>query len=197
MEFRAQKDFPTDDSGDGFDNISDILTISPVLMEKYLAAAERIASRAMAADPLPKPVSVEYASKDKRIRRVDPSTIEATHRVDFDGDYNVRFELPGQRAADAKPVMLGLWMDGKLIASKMAETKPSGLVYFNPYSEEDMRVPLPEGDHVFRAGFIDDDFVKGLGPKDLYNKKSNKFVDGIMFEGPSNPLPNLPAAPAS
>jgi mono/diheme cytochrome c family protein len=62
VEFRAQKDFPTDDSGEGFDNIGDILTISPVLMEKYMAAAERIASRGIAADPLPKPVSVEYAS---------------------------------------------------------------------------------------------------------------------------------------
>ena len=28
-----------------------------------------------------------------------------------------------------------LWMDGKLIHSMMVETKPSGLVYFNPYSE--------------------------------------------------------------
>jgi mono/diheme cytochrome c family protein len=193
VEFRAQKDFPTDDSGEGFDNISDILTISPVLMEKYMAAAERIASRALAADPLPKPVSVEYAAKDKRIRRVDPSAIEASHRVDFDGDYNVRFELPGQRAEDAKPVKLGLWMDGKLIGSKMVETKPSGLVYFDPYSEEEMRVPLSEGDHVFRAGFIDDDFVKGLGPKDLYNKKTNKFVDGIVFEGPFKPAAEPPS----
>ena len=50
-----------------------------------MAAAERIASRAIAADPLPKPVSVEYASKDRRIRRVDASTVEATHRVEFDG----------------------------------------------------------------------------------------------------------------
>ncbi len=193
VDFRAQKDFPTDDSGEGFDNIGDILTISPVLMEKYMAAAERIASRAIAADPLPKPVAVEYANKDRRIRRVDASTIEATHRVDFDGEYNVRFELPGQRAADAKPVMLDLWMDGKLISSKMVETKPSGLVYFDPYSEEEMRVLLPEGDHVFRAGFINDDFVKGLGPKQVYDKKSNKYLDGIVFEGPFKPKAEPPS----
>ena len=187
VDFRAQKDFPTDDSGDGFDNISDILTISPVLMEKYMDAAARIASRAIAADPLPKPISVEYVNKDKRIRRVDPSTIEATHRVEFDGDYTVRFALPGQRAADAKPVMLNLWMDGKLIANKMVETKPSGLVYFNPYSEEEMRVTLPEGDHVFRAGFTDDDFVKTLSGRQFYDNKTNKFVDGIVFVGPFQP----------
>ena len=35
IEFRADKNFPTDDSGDGFDNIADVLTVSPVLMEKY------------------------------------------------------------------------------------------------------------------------------------------------------------------
>ncbi|HEY1183776.1 MAG TPA: DUF1592 domain-containing protein [Bryobacteraceae bacterium] len=187
VEFRAQKDFPTDDSGEGFDNISDILTISPVLMEKYLAAAERIASRAVAADPLPKPFSVEYATKDKRIRRVDSSSIEASHRIDFDGEYTLRFALPGERPADAKPVKLGLWMDGKLIGSKMVETKPSGLVFFDPYSEEELRLALPEGDHVFRAGFIDDDFVKDLAPRDRYNRKRNKFIDGITFVGPFKP----------
>jgi len=193
VEYRAQKDFPTDDSGEGFDNISDILTISPVLMEKYLAAAERIASRAVAADPLPKPFSVEYASKDKRIRRVDPSSVEASHRVDFDGEYTVRFALPGERPADAKPVMLGLWMDGKLIGSRMVETKPSGLVFFDPYSEEEMRLLLPEGDHLFRAGFLNDDYVKDLAPRDRYDRKRNKFIDGIVFVGPFQPK----AAPAS
>ncbi|MGA2724113.1 MAG: DUF1592 domain-containing protein [Bryobacteraceae bacterium] len=193
VEYRAQKDFPTDDSGEGFDNIGDILTISPVLMEKYLAAAERIASRAVAADPLPKPFSVEYASKDKRIRRVDASSIECSHRIDFDGEYAVHFQLPGERPADAKPVKLGFWMDGKLIGSKMVETKPSGLVFFQPYSEEELRLVLPEGDHVFRAGFIDDDSVKGLAPRDLHNSKTNKFVDGIVFVGPYKPK----AEPAS
>ena len=54
VDFRAEKDFPTDDSGYGFDNIADVLTISPVLMERYMDAAETIASRAMGADPLPK-----------------------------------------------------------------------------------------------------------------------------------------------
>ena len=52
VDFRAERDFPTDDSGHGFDNMSDVLTISPVLMEKYIAAAERIASRAIGARPV-------------------------------------------------------------------------------------------------------------------------------------------------
>lgn len=185
VDFRADKNFPTDDSGYGFDNIGDVLTISPVLMEKYMEAAERIAARAIGADPLPKkPLEFEYHAKHKTIRRPDVSTIEATHRVEFDGEYTIRIGLPGERPADAKPVQLGFWMDGKLLHTMMVETKPSKLVYFNPYSEEEMRLYLPEGDHTFRAGFIDDPFVKDLTPKDAYSNKKNKFLDSIVFVGP-------------
>ena len=185
VDFRAEKDFPTDDSGYGFDNIADVLTISPVLMERYLDAAEIIASRAMGADPLPKkPLEAQYHTKDKTIRRVDLSTIEASHRVEWDGDYIVRFGMPGERAADAKPVTLGFWMDGALLKTLPVETKPSKLVYFDPYSEAEVRLYLPSGDHVFRAGFIYDDFVKTLPEKDAYNNKQNKFLNSMVFVGP-------------
>ena len=40
IDFRPADDFPSDDVGYGFDNIGDVLTIPPILMEKYLAAAE-------------------------------------------------------------------------------------------------------------------------------------------------------------
>jgi len=184
VEFHAEKYFPTDDSGDGFDNIGEVLSVSPVLMEKYLSAAERIARWAISTELPPKSIVDEYHQRDRKIRRVDSSTIEAIHRVEYAGDYTVRFGLPGERAADAKPVTLNFWMDGKLLASKQIETKPSGLVYFNPYSEEEVKVYLPEGDHDFRAGFTDDDFVKTVAAADLYNDKKNKFLNSIVFIGP-------------
>lgn len=186
VDFRAERDFPTDDSGYGFDNIGDILTISPVLMEKYLNAAETIASRAMGADPLPKkPLEITYELKQKNIRRLDFSTVEASHRVDFDGEYIVRFGFPGERAADAKPVKMGFWMDGKLIDTIEVETKPSKLVYFNPFSDGEIRAYLPEGDHVFRAAFMNDEFIKTItDPKDAYSDKKNKFIGSITFVGP-------------
>ena len=185
VDFRADKNFPTDDSGYGFDNIADVLTVSPVLMERYLDAAEAIASRAMGADPLPKkPLQATFSTRDKTIRRVDLSTIEASHRVEWDGDYVVRFGMPGERTADAKPVTLGFWMDGTLLKTVPVETKPSTLVYFEPYSEAEVRVYLPAGDHEFRAGFIGDDFVKTLPEKDAYNDKKNKFLNSMVFVGP-------------
>lgn len=47
VDFRPADDFPADDSGYGFDNIGDVLSLSPVLLEKYLIAAERIVDAAM------------------------------------------------------------------------------------------------------------------------------------------------------
>jgi mono/diheme cytochrome c family protein len=184
IEFRADRNFPTDDSGDGFDNIGDVLTVSPVLMEKYLSAAGRIAARAMAAEPLPKPIEVEYSLRFKSLRRIDPSNVEATHRFDFDADYEFKIGLPGQREKDAAPVTLGFWIDGKLVQTKTIETKPSGLVYFNPYSEERMRISVPEGDHTLRLGFIDDPFVKTLAKGDIYKDSVNKWIGAVTVIGP-------------
>jgi hypothetical protein len=47
VDFRPAKDFPADDVGHGFDNIGDVLTIPPLLMEKYLTAAEKVVEEAL------------------------------------------------------------------------------------------------------------------------------------------------------
>ena len=51
MNFKPAKDFPPDDSGYGFDNIGDVLSVSTILLEKYLLAAEKIAEQAVAVPP--------------------------------------------------------------------------------------------------------------------------------------------------
>src|SRR5436309_2854188 len=55
VDFNPAEDFPSDDVGHGFDNIGDVLTLSPVLMERYLAAAESIVERAILVSPPPVP----------------------------------------------------------------------------------------------------------------------------------------------
>lgn len=47
VDFNTQTEFPSDDTGHGFDNIGDVLTISPMLMEKYLDAAQAIVTQAV------------------------------------------------------------------------------------------------------------------------------------------------------
>ena len=50
IDYNVTENFPPDDTGYGFDTIGDVLTISPLLMEKYLAAAEKIMADAIPAD---------------------------------------------------------------------------------------------------------------------------------------------------
>jgi hypothetical protein len=50
LDLRPADDFPADDVGDGFDNNGDVLSLPPVLAEKYLAAAEAIVEAAFRSD---------------------------------------------------------------------------------------------------------------------------------------------------
>jgi mono/diheme cytochrome c family protein len=60
---------PPDDSGYGFDNIGDVLSVSPMLAERYLAAAQRI-SRIAVGDPALRPATDAF-SVNKYLRQDD------------------------------------------------------------------------------------------------------------------------------
>jgi mono/diheme cytochrome c family protein len=51
VEFDTLQEFPADDTGQGFDNLGDVLTISPMLLERYLDAAQTIISQAVPTQP--------------------------------------------------------------------------------------------------------------------------------------------------
>ena len=51
VSLRPADEFPVDDSGYGFDNIGDVLSLSPMLMEKYLSAARAVARAAVFGEP--------------------------------------------------------------------------------------------------------------------------------------------------
>ena len=53
VHFRPADDFPADDAGYGFDNIGDVLSMPPVLLEKYLTAADKILAQAIVIPPAP------------------------------------------------------------------------------------------------------------------------------------------------
>lgn len=189
VRFNARDEFPSDDSGYGFDNIGDVLTISPILMEKYVSAAEDISRRAVGADPLPeKPVEATYdyrgAGNMGQFEQLGPGMVQMRHRLDWDGEYVIRIGLQGERPKGSAPVRLAFWRDGEKLEEILAKTEPSGLVYFDPFSMEEMRVYLGAGDSTFRVGFIDDNFTDGMDEKDIYDRDKNKFVGEVTFVGP-------------
>ena len=50
---RPADEFPVDDSGYGFDNNGDVLSVSPLLMEKYMQAAKDISRLAVYGETVP------------------------------------------------------------------------------------------------------------------------------------------------
>jgi hypothetical protein len=118
------QDFPNDEVGYGFDNIGDVLSLSPMLMEKYLAAAEEIAGKAIVAGPA-KPVVRKYKGNqlqpgNKEVRADDDGSFifasqgEGIRNLEFPvkGEYRLRVRAYGDQAG-ADPTRLGITIDGK------------------------------------------------------------------------------------
>ena len=61
VSLQPADEFPTDDSGYGFDNIGDVLSLSPMLMEKYISAARQLSNVAVFGEP--------YSSKPTKLAR--------------------------------------------------------------------------------------------------------------------------------
>lgn len=64
VDYVPAKSFPGDDVGYGFDNIGDVLSLPPLLMEKYLDAAEWISGKAIYTPPPPEIYEINKTSKN-------------------------------------------------------------------------------------------------------------------------------------
>lgn len=64
LDLRLADNFPSDDVGNGFDNIGDVLSIPPILMEKYLDSAMEIAAAVMK-DPQSRKTVFPHSPEDE------------------------------------------------------------------------------------------------------------------------------------
>jgi mono/diheme cytochrome c family protein len=92
---------PVDESGYGFDNIGDVLSISPALLERYMFAAQKISTLAVG-DPAMKPVVTNYritqaTRQDRRMSDDLPfgsrGGAALTHFFPVDGEYVLKLRL--------------------------------------------------------------------------------------------------------
>jgi hypothetical protein len=196
VPFRPADDFPSDDVGYGFDNIGDVLTISPLLMEKYLAAAEKIAEKAIFAEDANAPVAHFEAERMPETggdgvigneARVLHSVGQVTVDFNFpkEGDYLLRARAFGQQAGD-EPAKMTFRLDAKDIETadvKAIEDAPQ--VY-------QVRVSAKAGKQRFAVAFIND-YYQPRNP-DPKNRDRNLVVDSLEIVGPlvakPNPLPD-------
>jgi mono/diheme cytochrome c family protein len=87
VDIHPADDFPQDDSGYGFDDIGDVLSLSPVLMERYLAAAEKISKLAVFGPGNMKPLLSRFQPPTRRRLESagDPVTIPPYYSLtDYD-----------------------------------------------------------------------------------------------------------------
>ena len=163
LEIDTTSLLPPDDMSQGYDNMSDVLTISPTLLESYLAAAGRIA-RMTVGDPKATPSVDTYIVPQafSQMRHV-PGTpfgtrggIAFTHSFPADGDYVFRLSfyfasigaffgdnIPAEGeqieiAVNGRRVAL-LDLDRKLRTTDVLRTEP---------------IPIPAGPQQISAAFI-------------------------------------------
>ena len=104
IDFRADEEFPADDSGYGFDNIGDVLSVSPLLLEKYLQAAETIVTRAVPTVPRVVPTRTvdgsefrgEGGANGNYTSLYDPAKLARTFSIEKQGDYRVTVNVAVQ-----------------------------------------------------------------------------------------------------
>jgi len=183
LEIDAPSLLPADDSGYGFDNIGDVLTVSPVLLEKYLSAAATISRQAIGDRSLaptstefsvpPATVQTERESRDLPIGSRGGTAVH--HHFPVDAEYVIKVRL--QRGKDATTIVgmsderrLDIRLDGR----RIRQFRFGGP---GPIRDDDfeVRVPVTAGSHLVAATFVKDT-VKAEGVL-------NRTGDTAFFEG--------------
>ncbi len=96
VDFQPADDFPSDDVGYGFDNIGDVLALPPILLEKYLAAAEKIMDRAIVVDDPAKTYTNRIDYKKLQPDRVGIGADGESKLLVSDGEVYGEFNFPGE-----------------------------------------------------------------------------------------------------
>lgn len=111
VEYDVTDAFPTDDTGYGFDTIGDVLSLSPLLMEKYMAAAQEIVAKAVDTSEGRAPViqlsAEQFRSRSNPKRNArqlpfsEPALVEHTAEIQHAGPYQFKIELSVQGSEEA------------------------------------------------------------------------------------------------
>ena len=182
VDFDPTENFPADDIGHGFDNIGDVLTLSPILMERYLAAAESVLDRSIIIHP-PKPTERHQSGRylepggnhDAQFRAsIDPKVpLSTPFQSGNGGEFFFRARVYGE-SPDATPVRVALLINGKeyrQVDVKATKDKPEIL---------EVKADLPAGE--YRVA------IQNLNPGDGANKRPI-YVEYLSLTGPTDMRP--------
>lgn len=130
IDFGVEDILPADDTGYGFDTIGDVLSISPLLMEKYLEAAEQVVKKAVPTDG-PEIQEWWLNKGDFRDDRSESWSVEwlpFSHArkmegnpwINFDGEYEIilEFRISGSEEASSHSGTLKVGLGDKELTSR-------------------------------------------------------------------------------
>lgn len=112
VEFNAVAEFPPDDTGYGFDTIGDVLSVSPLLLEKYVKAAESIVKQAVPTITKVRPerqfTGRQFRTNDRKqngdtMDFYQPLTVSFSPKIDVAGSYHLELNLEVDGAFDSDP----------------------------------------------------------------------------------------------
>jgi hypothetical protein len=94
IAFQPADDFPDDDVGYGFDNIGDVLSLSPMLMEKYLAAAEKVLDLAIMTGPVTNGPVKRFDAAEMKCTSVGEKQEDGARMLATEGEVYAHFQFP-------------------------------------------------------------------------------------------------------
>ena len=150
MEIDPVTMLPADDSSNGFDNIADVLGVSPALLERYVSAAAKI-SRVAVGDPEISPLDVTYTVKGDLSQTVTVDGLPMgtrggtaiRHNFPLDGEYLLKLSLQklsfGQVfGSSAEGEMLEVTLNGERVKLYQLDDMP----YFFMRDKPGQPIPL-------------------------------------------------------
>jgi hypothetical protein len=186
IDFRPADDFPSDDVGYGFDNIGDVLSLPPLLLEKYLAAARQIADRAIV-DQSNIPIVHHVEGNELRRRGEKTQTngtvavfaSETELRTRFGvaaaGDYWIRAKAYADQAGD-EPAKMALRCDNAEVQTVDVRVQKAAPEVYQG------KIHLEPGDHRLSVAFLNDYY--NPSEQDESKRDRNLYVVYAEVAGP-------------
>ena len=141
LEIDGREWLPADDSGYGFDNIGDVLSLSPSLLERYMIAAAGISQIAVG-DPALRPTRQTYRTRPTMIQEGRMSDdlpfgsrggLSVRHYFPVDGEYRVKIRLQRTHANQIKGLSEPNTVEVRLDRERFTTFSVGGAGVINPW----------------------------------------------------------------
>jgi mono/diheme cytochrome c family protein len=147
---------PADNASSGFDNIADLLFVSPVIMERYLEAARKISRLAVGDTRMPVMVNIHRLPLElPQDEPVDGLAFGTRGGLGIDSyfplDAEYLFHVELARAA-REPQEIEITIDGERVAAAEVGAAPGTRAPSRPL---DFRVPVSAGPHKVGVTFVE------------------------------------------